>query len=191
MAKLTEQDQRDLSKALSYANWSALGLIIPFVGWLLGGMALSFIKTIPVTSQSKERIKQVKRAAWLGIILASVAAAAWGGYYKYQQIQDKKAAEAAQQQAWDEQKRKDDAEFEATQNKLRAQNGLNNCLGEAYDSYKEGFLAESRNLGRTDGLLPQANVDRWDKRYKDAQDACYRQFNAGLFDNYIPIFDSN
>lgn len=88
MARLTEQDQRDLSKALSYANWSVLGLIVPIIGFLLAGMSLSYIKTIPVTTQSRTKINQIKNVAWLGIIVSVLALMAWGGYIKYQRAQE-------------------------------------------------------------------------------------------------------
>lgn len=188
MSKITEQDRRDLSKALSYANWSALGIIIPFVGWLLAGMSLSFVKTIPITKETKSRIHQIKRAAWLGIIISSIAFAAWGGYYKYQTTQTKKREAQIRQQQEESQKQKQETDNEQARREIRARNGLNNCLGQAYDSYKQGWDAEAKRLGWSDGTLPKANAELWESRYKDAKDECYRQFNAGLFDNYIPPY---
>ena len=178
MSKLSEQDRRDLSKALSYANWSALGIIIPFVGWLLAGMALSFIKTIPLTDESRARIQQIKRAAWIGIVISSLAIAAWGGYYKYQQSQELKKQNETQQIKT--------SEFEEkNKRQMSAQAGLSNCLYKAGKSYSDGFKAESIRLGITDGTLPRENANRWDSILKANKDDCYRQFDSGLFDYYI------
>ena len=79
MAKVTEQDRRDLSKALTYANFSIFGFVIPFLGWILAGMSLSFIKTIAVTDETRKRVEQVKRNAKIGIIISTVAFVAYTG----------------------------------------------------------------------------------------------------------------
>jgi len=79
MAKTTEQDRRDLSKALTYANFSIFGFVIPFLGWILAGMSLSFIKTIAVTDETRKRVEQVKRNAMIGIIISTVAFVAYSG----------------------------------------------------------------------------------------------------------------
>lgn len=85
---VTEQDYKDLSKALSYANWAALGLLVPFLGWLLGGMALSFIKPIPRTEKTELRLNQVKKTAWVAIVASSLAAGIWIWLYNNQFRQD-------------------------------------------------------------------------------------------------------
>lgn len=105
MAKVTEQDRKDLSKALSYANWSVLGLFIPFVGWLLAGISLSFIKTVPRTTETAARLNQIKKMAWIGIIVSSIAVAVWGGLYRFNSQMKRREQVRAEQQKKDEQTR--------------------------------------------------------------------------------------
>ena len=181
MSDVTNQDRKDLSKALGYANWSALGLIIPFVGWLLAGMALSFIKTIPETHETTARLKQVKRAAWLGIIISSLAVAAWGGYYKYNQSQEARRLQAVQQA--ENQKKEAD-----TRKQKLAKEVLDSCIRFADSEYWAyvKLNATSQNTladGRTTYYASEYTWDTASKNKKDEIDECYRKQQAGLFYN--------
>jgi len=185
MAKVTDQDRRDLSKALSYANWSALGLIIPLIGWFLAGTSLSFIKTIPVTSETSARIKQVKRAAWLGIIVSSFAVAAWGGFYRYNQYQNEKEVASVRAFAEEQSKKEQEAQSLLKDQERNTQKALGICLNDAYTSYKNGWSAESTRLGMSDNTLPQAYAENWESRLKEFKDECYKKSEAGLFKNLV------
>lgn len=188
MAKLSKQEEKDLSKALNYANWSLLGVVVPLIGWLLGGMALSFAKSVPENEKSIMRLEHIRRMAWVGIIIATLAAAGWAGYFRYQVVQAQKHQEQIQKEAKQAEKEQQEAKQQQEAQERRAKLGLSNCLFQAQKSYSEGFTKESEDLGRTDGLLPQANADRWDGILKDSKEECYQMYNSGLFDNYIPSF---
>ncbi len=182
MAKLTELQEKDLKTAEKYSNWSFVGIIIPLVGWIFGSFSIKMMNTLPTPTNvmSRAYFRGIKSKAWWGIILSTLSfALAIGlkGYTAYQSNQSEMQQEQVQTQ-------QDSAGAEEMR-KIRAQNGLNNCLDNAYKTYEEGFKDESKKLGRTDGLLPEANVERWDERYKESKDECYRQFDAGLFDTYI------
>ena len=176
MSKVTVQDRKDLSKALNYANWSILGLLIPFVGIILGSMGLSFIKTIPYSPATAPRARQVYYKSWAGIILSIISIVAWAGYFKYQRNLISKHQNQIQQEAQNE-----------TAKKFRATEGLNNCINVAVTTNHDGFKAQSESLGRTDGLLPMDSAKLWDQRLLDAKNECYTRFNAGLFDYYVDL----
>ena len=135
MSNTTAQDLKDLSRAHSYANWSVFGLIIPFVGLILAGMALSFLKVIPSNKDTKLRIQQVKKTAYLGIVVSIIAILFWGGFYRYNQYQSEKEniriQQAAEQQA--QQQKLDEASKDNTEN-TRIIN-LQNCLNSADSNY--------------------------------------------------------
>ncbi len=165
MSDTTAQDLKDLSKAHSYANWSVFGLIIPFVGLILAGMALSFLKVIPSNKDTELRIQQVKKTAFLGIVVSVIAMLFWGGFYKYNSWQNEKEQEVQSEQS--EQDRK-------------LQEGLLNCLGDADNTYNYMWESEEKRLGRTDNTLPFENIEMLDKQREDSKNDCYRQHEAGL-----------
>ncbi len=45
-------------------------------------------------------------------------------------------------------------------------------------AYSDGFKKESSSLGRSDGLLPQSNVDRWDDRLSQWKKDCTAEFSS-------------
>ena len=83
-----DQDYKDLSKALSYANWATLGLIIPFLGWLLAGSSLNIIRGIEETKQNARKISVVRRTAWIAIVISSISAGLWLWFYNSTQNQE-------------------------------------------------------------------------------------------------------
>lgn len=83
MAKLSEQDRRDLSRALNYANWSFSGLIIPFIGLFFAGISLNIAKSIPSAKESQAKLYHITKSARLGFIVSLLAMGAWGGIYNY------------------------------------------------------------------------------------------------------------
>lgn len=74
------EDIQDLRRARTLAGWAYLGLVIPIVGWILGGMSLSASKYIePKTIKARKRVESVQALAWGSILLSIVAFASYIG----------------------------------------------------------------------------------------------------------------
>jgi len=54
------------------------------------------------------------------------------------------------------------------------------CNDYANKRYRDGFLQESRSLGRTDGKLPYANIGVWDARLAQWKNDCTLEFTDKL-----------
>lgn len=78
---MDKEDVRALNRARVMAGWSYLGIIVPLLGWILGGISLSNLSSIetPDMTKAKRRIKSVKKMALGGIVLSTVLALAYSG----------------------------------------------------------------------------------------------------------------
>jgi hypothetical protein len=185
---LVKYELKELNRALNLAIAGLFGALIPIIGLTLGIIALTSslsVKTSNNLAKSKRKIA-IAVAVFAMVLSLFVGVGFFIAYRHNQRIEQDKINQI--QKVKDEKSQKSKSVSDAEDmRKKRAQSGLNNCLSAAYSSYRSGWDAEAKRLGRIDGSLPQANVDLAESRYKSDKDECYRKFNAGLFDNYIPI----
>lgn len=67
-------DQRDVDKAFNYASWSYLWLVVPLIGWILAGMAISsanrLLKRGKISETVKDKALRTKSRAKISIVLS-------------------------------------------------------------------------------------------------------------------------
>jgi hypothetical protein len=101
-----KRDDREIKKLLrqagALANWSIVGLIIPIVAWILGGIALSKLRSVredyledskPLADEYETRASHIRNVAMTMITLSIIVSVVFVGYL-YASIQ---AANRAQQ----------------------------------------------------------------------------------------------
>lgn len=74
MTSKKQQINAEIGQSNSLANWSITGIIIPVVGWICGGKALSIINRFnPDTPTETIQFQNIKTKAWVGIILSTLS----------------------------------------------------------------------------------------------------------------------
>lgn len=72
-----QEDYFDARHAQALAAWSYIGLVIPFIGWILAGLSLSTSKDLPTEGKVGRLRKSARSTATLSIFLSLVATSIW------------------------------------------------------------------------------------------------------------------
>lgn len=181
-------DKQLLHKARSLAGWSFLGIGMPIIGFILGGMSISTLNSIDLLSgRSKAMTKPVRKIAWTGIIvslislIATIGVAVWG--YNYLLTEQRKAEDTARQEA----QQQIDKKAEAERAKKLLLQGCLNLADTHYWEYVKLNATSSVQTGADVFGTPQmtyyAPQHIWDNAASErssAKDDCYRKNSAGL-----------
>lgn len=70
----TNHNIYDKLQADSWAGWSFVGIIIPIVGWIMGGMSLSKLKYYSAQDSAEQiQVNNIRSEATWGIILSTIS----------------------------------------------------------------------------------------------------------------------
>jgi len=77
---MNKEDRKILNSARVSGSWSYIGVLIPIVGWILGTISLSGLKSIdyPKNKKQKSNYETIKRIAIGGIIVSTISATTYG-----------------------------------------------------------------------------------------------------------------
>lgn len=71
--------RRDFIRARALARWSYIGILVPVLGWVLGGLSRSIIRSLPQPKKqaTTDRFKSVYGLALGGIVVSVFAVFLW------------------------------------------------------------------------------------------------------------------
>ncbi len=80
--------RRDIHTARMMSYLGLLGIIVPLLGWIFGGIAISKIgyvlsEEVDWTNDLVNQLSIARVQAWVVVVMSTVTALLWGFYYYY------------------------------------------------------------------------------------------------------------